>query len=404
LGYAVGVRAYDAVFMEQAMALAEHGRGRTSPNPLVGAVIVDEGEEGAAAPIVLSGGYHERLGADHAEVAALRPLALRAPGKTLYVTLEPCNHVGRTGKCTDAILAAGIRRVVVGALDPNPRVTGGGVTRLRQAGIEVTVGVLAERCHHQNRGYRRWLHSGRPHMLMKAALSIDGKLALMATGENQTRAPLWLTGSAAQQQAHRLRDQYDAILVGAGTVLSDDPLLTTRLPASERRDERQPLRVVLDGALRTPLSSRLCGPGTLLITSEAECRARPSLVAEFRSRGVEILGLPPALNSSLQASSQTLDPAAVLRALGDRNLLYVMCEGGATLHGKLLSAELYDEAALFIAPLFLGERGVALGPGLRLDQLAAAPWLSEVRQEQLGSDVLLGGTLRYGGFAAKKES
>jgi diaminohydroxyphosphoribosylaminopyrimidine deaminase/5-amino-6-(5-phosphoribosylamino)uracil reductase len=391
--------------MEQALTVAEHSRGRTSPNPLVGAVIIDEETADATGlPRVLSRGHHVRPGADHAEVAALRPLGGQAPGKTLYVTLEPCNHVGRTGRCTDAILAAGLRRVVVGMRDENPRVQGGGIDRLRAAGIEVTAFVLEDRCRHQNRGFLHWHATGRPHMLLKAALSLDGKLALRSRAATE-RAPQWLTGAAAQRRAHQLRDRVDAVLVGAGTVLTDDPQLTVRLPADETRDARQPLRVVLDGALRTPVNARLCGPGTLIVTSAAALRDRPESCAGLRERGVEIVALP-GVTSHPDAPAYGLELPAVLRALGERNLLYVMCEGGARLHGALLSAELYDEAALFFAPVLLGERGLPLGVGFAPSRLDEAPWLVETQLETLGPDVLFGGLVRQRGFStqgAKKE-
>lgn len=373
--------------MRQALAQAELARGRTSPNPLVGAVVVDEG---GAEPVVLARGHHVGPGRDHAEVAALRPLGGQAPGKTLYVTLEPCNHVGRTGKCTEAILAAGLRRVVIGMRDPNPHVIGGGIERLASAGIELTVGVLEAECRHVNRGYVRWLRDGRPHLQMKAAISLDGRLAPGAAPG--IPAPQWLTGTAARQRAHLLRDHADAILVGAGTVEADDPQLTVRLPDGLRRDQRQPLRVVLDGALRTRPAAQLCGAGTLLITSEPALREKSEQAAALRERGVELLAMPAVDGAG------RLDLAAVLRELASRSLLFVMCEGGALLHGALLAAGLYDEAALFVAPLFLGESGVPLGRGLQVGAVAEAPWLDEIQAEQLGSDMLLTGQVRRSGF------
>lgn len=406
------MRAYDAVFMEQALILAENARGRTSPNPLVGAVIVDEETlDGEGRPLVLSRGHHVRPGTDHAEVAALRPLSGRAPGKTLYVTLEPCNHVGRTGRCTDAVLAAEVRRVVVGLRDENRRVEGGGIERLRAAGVEVTSFVLEDRCRQQNRGYLHWHATGRPHMLLKAAISLDGKLALRDSvktdGPVEVRSPQWLTSAAARQRAHVLRDQVDAILVGAGTVLADDPQLTVRLPQALRRDDRQPLRVVLDGALRTPVTARICGPGTVIVTSAAAVRMKPEPAAALRNRGVELLTLPGTTNHP-DAPACTLELPTVLRALGERNLLYVLCEGGASLHGALLAAELYDEAALFVAPVFLGERGLPLGRGFAPGRLDEAPWLVEAQVEPLLPDVLWRGLLRPRGFCAsspeKKEA
>lgn len=396
------VRLHDAVFMEQALAIAELGRGRTSPNPLVGAVIVEENIDGSSEPKVLASGYHARPGGDHAEVDALRKLGGQAQGKTLYVTLEPCNHIGRTGKCTEAILAAGLRRVVVGMIDPNRRVCGGGISRLRDAGLEVTVEVLADRCAHQNRGYLQWLATGRPHLVMKAAVSLDGRLALATVSAKSPHAPQWLTSFAARHRAHQLRDRCDAILIGAGTVQADDPLLTVRLPAAEQRDTRQPWRVVLDGAMRTSPAARLCGPRTLLVVTETALRANFERAAALRDQGVELLALPAIQGDVAQAHSFDLD--AVLQALGKRDLLFVMCEGGATLHGALLAKQLYSEATLFIAPLFLGAPGLPLCAQVRPDSLQAAPWLSQVQHESLGPDVLLTGLLRYGDFAPSHRS
>lgn len=386
---------YDERMMQLAFDQAERGRGRTSPNPLVGAVIVDEsGPE----PRVLAVGYHERPGLPHAEVAALRAFdaahgAALARGKTLYVTLEPCNHVGRTGKCTEAILAAGIRRVVVGMRDPNPRVAGGGVERLRQAGVEVRTGVLESACRYQNRGYVEWLRSGRPHMLLKAAVSLDGRLA-PAPRPGAPRAPHWLTGTEARERAHVLRDDCDAILVGAGTVLADDPQLTVRLPPDLRRDERQPLRVVLDGALRVTPEARVCGPKTLLLTSEPALAQDPGRASALRDKGVEVVALPPGQGPGL-ARATDLDLRAVLSLLGKRDVLVALCEGGAALHGALLSQRLYDEAALFVAPLLLGERGVPLATGLADTGVEGAPRLAAVRTESLGPDTLIKGLFRW---------
>lgn len=447
------VRGHDAALMELALAEAERGRGSTSPNPLVGAVVVDES---GAAPVVLSRGYHVRPGLAHGEAVALGALGGSAPGKTLYVTLEPCNHVGRTGKCTELVLQAGLSRVVIGMRDPNPRVAGGGVERLRAAGLEVTVGVLEDRCRHQNRGYLRFLQSGRPHLILKAALSLDGRLgprtpaaaavdqqwltgAQAATVDPQgltgaqaatvgpqwlnsaqaatvgpqwlTGAPAaavgpqWLTGAQARLHTHRLRDRCDAILVGAGTVLADDPLLTVRLPAGEPRADRlrPPLRVVIDGALRTPAAARLCAPGTLVLTSRAALREKPERAQALRARGVEVVGLPPpsardvAPRDGLLPTS--IDLYAALHCLGERELLMVMCEGGATLHGALLDAGLYDEAALYLAPLFLGDEGLPLLRHFAVPAVSAAPWLTAVQVERLGQDLFVGGLMRRGGFA-----
>lgn len=396
-----GERPHDAAMMALAVAQAERARGRTSPNPLVGAVLVDES---GAQPQVLSLGYHERPGLAHAEVAALRGMAEKAVGKTLYVTLEPCNHVGRTGKCSEAVIAAGIRRVVIGLRDPNPRVTGGGIERLREAGLEVTVGVAEPLCRQQNRAYLRWLASGRPQLLMKAAVSLDGRLAPLPSDLHRG-SPQWLTSSQARQQAHVLRDGCDAILVGVGTVLADDPQLTVRLPApapEENRPPKQPVRVVLDGSLRTPVTAKLVGPKTLVLTSQAGLAAKAAHAQALQERGAEVVALPGPSSRDVGmkrgAGAHDIDLYAALRYLGQRDLLMVMCEGGAILHGALLEAGLYDEAALFLAPVLLGDGGVPLLRHFSVPDVGAAPWLQHLQVQQLGPDVLLSGLLQRGNY------
>lgn len=400
------VRGHDAALMGLAVAEAERGRGSTSPNPLVGALVVDESGD---APVVLARGYHVRPGLAHGEAAALDALAAlggSAAGKTLYVTLEPCNHVGRTGKCTELILRAGLARVVIGMRDPNPRVTGGGVERLRAAGLEVTVGVLADRCQHQNRGYLRFLQSGRPQLILKAALSLDGRLGPgPSAGQEVPVGPQWLTSAPARLHTHRLRDRCDAILVGAGTVLADDPQLTVRLPAGEPRADRlRPLlRVVIDGALRIPEAAKICAPGTLVLTSRAALGEKPARAAALRARGLELVGLPPPSCRDVGPRSglapTSIDLYAALHCLGERELQLVLCEGGATLHGALLDAGLYDEAALYLAPLFLGDEGVPLLRHFAVPAVSAAPWLTAVQVERLGPDLFVSGLLRRGAFA-----
>lgn len=395
----VGERAHDAAMMRLALDAAEEARGATSPNPLVGAVIVDES---GAQPVVLAVGFHAGAGQAHAEVDALRRLTEvggDSHGKTLYVTLEPCNHIGRTGKCTEAIIAAGIRRVVVGMGDPNPHVAGGGAARLREASVEVVVGICETHCRHQNRGYLRWLRSGRPRLILKAAISLDGRLA-PSSGPGSPVGPRWLTGEAARRRAHELRAGCDAILVGAGTVLADDPALTVRLPS--RQPTKQPLRVVLDGALRVPPSAKLAAQGTLILTSEQALGQHPDRAESLRQRGAEVVAVP--LSSSLDVAPRRgvatdIDLHQALRLLGQRNILLALCEGGGILHGALLESGLYDEAALFVAPLLLGDEGVPLLRHFTVPDVTAASWLPSARVTQLGRDLLIEGELRRGGFS-----
>jgi len=233
----------DRTFMRRALALAARAYGRTAPNPMVGCVLVKGGR-------VVGEGYHHKAGMAHAEVEALRNAGSRARGGTAYVTLEPCNHTGRTGPCSEALIAAGVARVVVAMADPNPRVAGGGAARLRKAGIPVEIGLCEAEARQLGAGFVKHVTTGRPLVTLKAALTLDGRLAT-ASGDAR-----WVTGEAARAEVHRMRDRADAILVGAGTVAADDPSLTTRLEGARARRGRDPLRVILDGRLRTEPAAR----------------------------------------------------------------------------------------------------------------------------------------------------
>jgi diaminohydroxyphosphoribosylaminopyrimidine deaminase/5-amino-6-(5-phosphoribosylamino)uracil reductase len=351
----------DEAFMRRALALAARGRGRTSPNPMVGCVIVRRGR-------VLATGYHRRAGGDHAELAALRKLGLRARGATVYVTLEPCNHVGRTGPCSEALIAAGVARVVCGMPDPN-RVAAGGARRLRAAGIEVTVGVLEEACRALNAAWLTFVATGRPRVTLKAAVTLDGRLAARG-GDSR-----WVSGEASRREAHRMRAAADAILVGAGTIAHDDPQLTVRLPGRGRRD---PLRVILDGRLTTPANARAL---PALIVTALGAPARPQLTAA----GAEIVELP--------AERGRVAMGALLDALGRRSIVSLLVEGGGDVHGQLIAAGLVDEVALFVAPKLIGSGGVPLiavdGP----DRMAEAWQLERVTTRRLGDDILIHGAL-----------
>ncbi|HTA20622.1 MAG TPA: bifunctional diaminohydroxyphosphoribosylaminopyrimidine deaminase/5-amino-6-(5-phosphoribosylamino)uracil reductase RibD, partial [Polyangia bacterium] len=331
--------------MARALALAARGRGSTRPNPLVGAVIARGGR-------VLAEGFHRRAGAPHAEVNALARLTPGAArGATLYVNLEPCCHTGRTGPCTEAILAAGIGRVVVGMRDPNPLVDGRGVARLRRAGVRVDVGCLEAESRALNRAFTIWVRARRPLVTLKAAASLDGFIAPAKLARpRKRRAPVWITGPEARRVAHELRAAHDAVLVGSGTVLADDPRLTVRLPEAACA----PTRVVLDGRLRTPAKAHVLAPGapTIIFTRRG---APPARVRALRAAGAEVV--------ELAAARGRLPIAAVLRALAARDIQSVLVEGGAAVHGAFIEAGLVDDVALFVAPRLLGG-GVPLAAGL----------------------------------------
>jgi diaminohydroxyphosphoribosylaminopyrimidine deaminase/5-amino-6-(5-phosphoribosylamino)uracil reductase len=357
--------------MRRALALAARGRGTTRPNPVVGAVVARGGR-------VLAEGFHRRAGGPHAEVNALARLSRGAArGATLYVNLEPCCHTGRTGPCTDAIIAAGIARVVVGCRDPNPLVDGRGVARLRRAGVRVDVGCLETESRAANRAFALWVRERRPLVTLKAAVSLDG---FIAPGDGaralRRRAPVWLTGPEARQVAHELRAAHDAVVVGSGTVLADDPRLTVRLLGSPRGDV--PARVVLDGRLRTPADARVLGRGaaTIIFTRRGVSAAR---VRALRAVGAEVVELPLA--------GGRLPIAAVLRALAARDIQSVLVEGGAAVHGAFIAAGLVDDVALFVAPCLLGG-GVPFAAG-RGRGLAGRLALGPIAVRAVGRDVLL---------------
>jgi diaminohydroxyphosphoribosylaminopyrimidine deaminase/5-amino-6-(5-phosphoribosylamino)uracil reductase len=327
----------DHDWMNRALALAERGRGHVEPNPLVGAVLVRDGS-------VMGEGYHGRFGGPHAEVAALVAAGERSRAGTLYVTLEPCCHVGKTPPCADALVRAGVRRVVAAMEDPFVQVAGQGARRLREAGIEVELGVGADLARHLNAPYLKLLGSGRPYVHAKWAMSLDGKIATRA-GDSK-----WISNEASRKRTHELRGRMDAVVVGIGTALADDPLLTARPPGP-----RVATRVVLDAAARLPESSKLF----------QSARAAPLLVVvadglagaaidRIRSAGAEVV---PCF-----AVEGKLDLAALLDELGRRRMTNVLFEGGAQVLGSLADGRLIDAAHIFIAPYLIG--GATATPAL----------------------------------------
>ncbi len=329
----------DAQHMARAIELARRGLYTTHPNPRVGCVIVSDG-------VVVGEGWHLRAGEPHAEVHALRAAGEKARGATAYVTLEPCCHHGRTPPCSEALIRAGVARVVTAVEDPNPRVAGEGLNALRQAGIRTDVGLMTEPAEALNRGFLSRMRRGRPWVRVKLAMSLDGRTAT-AAGESR-----WITGEAAREDVHRLRAEAGAVLTGVGTVLADDPSLNVRLPG----DWDTPLRVILDSQLRTPPSSRMFTlPGHTMILTCAEFG--PAWQA-LESHGAEIVKLP--------AQDGRVDLAAALAHLGRHPVNELLVEAGATLAGSLLASGLADELVLYVAPSLLGDRGKGLVtlPGL----------------------------------------
>jgi diaminohydroxyphosphoribosylaminopyrimidine deaminase/5-amino-6-(5-phosphoribosylamino)uracil reductase len=368
--------AVDELFMRQAIDAARRGWGDTHPNPLVGAVVVEDGQ-------VVGAGHHERAGEAHAEINALQALGRKPlPGATLYVTLEPCSTHGRTPPCTGAIIAAGIRRVVVGATDPNPGHAGKGFEILRQAGVEVITGVLAADCADLNLIFNHWIAGSRPLFAAKSAVTLDGKVATR-TGDSK-----WITGEVARTDAHRWRRYFPAIAVGAGTVRADNPRLTARLGATEWC----PWRFVFDGLLRTVVD-----------------KAMPAVYTdEFRERTIVVttphggMGYVRKLNGMgvktwvLPSPSPKVAFEDFRRRCAVEEITGVFFEGGAQLLSELLQARELDYLFTYHAPvLFADDKGKSILRGLRTETLASAIRLADVRHEMLGDDSLMRGFIRY---------
>jgi diaminohydroxyphosphoribosylaminopyrimidine deaminase/5-amino-6-(5-phosphoribosylamino)uracil reductase len=356
----------DALWMDRALRQAQRGVGLTSPNPVVGAVLVNDDR-------VVGEGAHLRAGGPHAEAVALQAAGAAARGATCYVTLEPCAHVGRTPPCADALVRAGVARVVAAVGDPYREVDGRGLARLREAGVAVTLGVREREARALNRAFFCAVTEGRPHVTLKAAMTLDGKIAA-ADGTSR-----WITGDAARLESHRLRFAADAVLVGIGTVLLDDPQLTVRHPELA---PKEPLRVVADSRLRIPRDARVLGagdPARTVIACVAPAPAGPA--AALRARGVRVLELP--------GDDGRVDLRALLAALRTLDVIAVLAEGGGELGGALVDAGLVDRVAFFVAPRLLGGRE-APGPlGGRGRALKDAIALMEMTTRRLGDDLVV---------------
>jgi diaminohydroxyphosphoribosylaminopyrimidine deaminase / 5-amino-6-(5-phosphoribosylamino)uracil reductase len=358
-------------------ALDEARRSIPSPNPPVGAVVL------SAAGVVVSQAYHMRAGESHAENLALELAGAQAKDGTLYVTLEPCNHQGRTPPCVDAILSAGVRRVVIGCLDPNPGVVGGGADRLRDAGVQVDVGVASAEARALVGPWSKFITTGLPHVSLKLALSLDGRIA------TRTGASKWVTGPEARSKVQELRARHDAVAVGIGTAVADDPRLTVRDTAL-LVNGKHPARVVFDSRLRLPLDSRLVHSAheaaTWILTgNDAPEAAEQALV----DAGCVVVRVP-------NSAEGRVDVGAALRLLASQGVVSILVEGGAELAGSLLATRLADELHAFIAPILLGPRGRPgavdwAGP----DTPTEAPRIVDPRWELCGRDAYVNGPLAF---------
>ena len=360
----------DETYMQQVLKLAEKGRGRTSPNPMVGSVVVKSGK-------VVGKGYHHRAGEPHAEVNALKMAGSRARGATLYINLEPCCHLGkRTPPCTQIIINSGIRRVVLSMRDPNPKVNGRGILALREAGIEIVKGILEEKSLKLNEFYIKYVRTMMPFVILKTAMTIDGKIALRNT------VSTWITGKPARTMAHHLRDQVDAVIVGIKTILVDNPRLTTRIPGKRKRD---PHRIILDSRLRISLDARVLNKGSSASTFIATTSKAPKAkIKALQEKGAVVLVIPD--------KNKKVNLLFLVRKLGRMGISSIMIEGGAHVNASALKARVVDKLVLFIAPRLMGgSEAVGFIGGSTPDKLAKMLKLRDIRCRRLGDDFMVEG-------------
>ncbi len=374
----------DTEYMDRALTLARQGTALATPNPMVGAVVVRDGR-------VLGEGWYDYEGVKHAEVRALQQAESGggARGATLYVTLEPCSHQGRTGPCSTAVIAAGIGRVVAAMLDPNPRVSGRGFAQLRAAGLEVEVGLGQEEAQRLNEAYSKWIRTGLPWVILKAGMTLDGKISTPPSRlDDGIRTHEWITSPQARWHVHQLRHQQDAIMVGVGTVITDNPLLTDRTGLPRRRPLQ---RIILDSTLRLPLDARVVQTvheDVIVFCSFAENNKRRAL----ERAGVQVLQVP--------AQAGRTDIETVMRRLGDLNLLSVIVEGGSLANWAVLNSGCVDKVFLYYAPKILGgSESVPLAGGEGYRRLEGAVTLGEYFLHRFGPDFAVEGYVAHGAKA-----
>ncbi len=354
--------------MKRALRFAEKGRGRTSPNPMVGAVLVKNGK-------VVGEGHHVKAGADHAEIVALRRAGEKARGATLYLNLEPCTHYGKTPPCAPAVIEAKVKRVVIGIKDPNPLVGGRGIGSLKRAGLNVEVGVLEKECRRLNEAFCKFIVKKEPFVILKAAATLDGKIATRE-GDSQ-----WISGEGSRRFVHRLRDQVDGVVVGIGTVLKDDPQLTARI-----KKGRDPYRIILDSRLRIPEGARVIGTSsskTIIATTELAVREK---IERLEKKGVRIL--------ILNSKHGRIDLKNCLSKLGKMGMMSLLVEGGSQVNGSFLDEGLIDKILFFLSPKLIGDReALGIFGGSGKTTLQEAIRLSELKVRRFGEDILIEGYL-----------
>lgn len=354
---------FHEMMMRRALVLAARGVGKTSPNPAVGCVIVKDGT-------VVGTGWHRKAGSPHAEVHALNAAGAKAQGADVYVTLEPCAHFGKTPPCAEALVAACVGRVFIGMVDPNPKVAGKGIGRLKQAGIAVETGILEERCRLLNEPFLKWITTGRPFVVLKSALTLDGKSAT-ASGDSR-----WVTGDQARKAVHRLRGILDGIMVGVGTVMKDDPLLTCRVPGG-----KNPVRIVVDTGLNIPLHAAILdasrGARTIVATACADSARREAVTRQ----GAELL--------LCRERDGSVDLDDLLEQLGGLGVQSILLEGGSRLAESFLRAGLIDKCLIFFAPKLVGGEGMGLFSGAGVALMKDAYPLERMKFRRVGEDLLV---------------
>lgn len=364
----------DIKFMKHAIRLGAKGLGRTSPNPAVGAVIVRDGR-------VIASGFHKKAGQNHAEIEALSMIEGEGKkGDILYVTLEPCNHYGRTPPCTEAIIKSGIKNVVVGMHDPNPSVKGGGCEFLRQRGIRVKSGVLEDECRRLNESYLKFVKTGKPFVIAKSALTLDG---WSATSKGHSK---WVTNERSRNFVHGLRDRLDGIMVGVGTIIADDPFLTTRL---KNRRGRDPVRIIVDTNLRIPHHARVLNHNsdseTIVVASD---HVPTELVKNIEKDGVLIMICP--------TKDEMIDLASLMDLLGKMSITSLMVEGGAGIMGSMIREKLIDKYYFFMGPRILGgDDGFPMARGKGPELMGESVFLKDVKVKRFGDDTLISGYVEY---------
>ncbi len=358
----------DEKFMRLALSLAEKARGRTSPNPMVGAIIVRDGE-------IIGRGYHHKAGTPHAEIHAIADAGEKSRDAVIYVSLEPCSHYGRTGPCTQAIIEAGLSRVVMAMMDPNPRVSGRGKAILESHGIQTQTGILETEARKLNEAYVKYITTKQPFVIMKTAMSLDGKIAT-ASGKSK-----WITSEASRRVVHQIRDEVDAIMVGIGTIMRDDPSLTTRLPDGNGRD---PVRIILDSRGRIPLKSRILhldSPARTIVVITSQ--ASQERIAQLKEHAEVLV---------IQEQNGRVDLKSLMLELGQMEIMSLLLEGGAEVNASALKAGIVDKAMVFIAPKLIGG-AESPGPigGSGIDELSEAVPLTDISLERVGEDILITG-------------